>query len=327
MTGVALTPEASSKHGRELVRRGLEKPTRMVDFLSLQAYWAEQRQRVAYSGRCDGGCRTVQLYEAAGQVFCPHTMRPCPQQRLSLLISFFQESKRMADSTQMTAPSSAIVPKSDMDAMIAIDQTSRQANHALLAAGSNEAAKALITARAMGRLISLLSKEIMADIMPLQNSILGFRTDKSEGYGVEVVRNCVMIAMMRGLRITGNEWNIIGGNVYVTKEGYERLLYELDGFANFRLQLSVPKMIGDGAVVSGSASWRYRGDEQQLRWQETPAGDYRIPVRVNKGMGVDAVLGKARSKAMRQIYAQITGSVYESDGDAGETDEPETEPT
>lgn len=313
----ALTPEALLLRGRVLVMRGLEKPTRMIDFLSLQTYWAEQRRRVAYSGRCDGGCRAVRMYEAAGQVFCPHTMRACPQQRLSLLISFFQESKRMADSTtQMTAPSSAIVPKNDLEAMIAIDQTSRQANHALLAAGSNEAAKALITARAMGKLTALLSDEIMQDIMPLQNSILGFKTDKPDtGYPLPAVRNCVMVAMMRGLRITGNEFNIIGGNLYVTKEGYDRLLFELDGFANFRLQLSVPKMVGDGAVVSGSASWRYRGDEQQLLWQETPAGDYRIPIRVNKGMGVDAILGKARSKAMRQIYAQITGSVYESIGD------------
>lgn len=224
----------------------------------------------------------------------------------------------MAD-TQMTAPSSAIVPKGDMDVMIAIDQTSRQANQALLAAGENEAAKALITARAMGRLTTLLTDEIMQDIMPLQNSILGFRTDKPEsGYSMNAVRNCVMIAMMRGLRITGNEWNIIGGNLYVTKEGYERLLYELVGFANLKLRLSVPKMVGDGAVVSAEASWRFNGNDQELRWQETPAGDYRIPVRVNKGMGVDAVLGKARSKALRQIYAQLTGSVYESVGDAVE---------
>lgn len=288
----------------------------MGDYLALRAYWDAQLVWVDREGRCQRGCADIELYELRDVVVCPHTMQACPRLRLGDLVARFKESRRMANSELATVDSKAIVPQADLQQMITIDQTSRACAQQLLAAGTNEAAKALITAKAIGQLSQLLSERVMADIMPLQNSILGFRTDKPEGYNRECVRSCVTIALMRGLRITGNEWNIIAGNLYVTREGYERLLAELPGFSNLRLQVSVPKSAGDGALVAAVATWRYSTRDQEMRWEETPKGDYRIAVKVNKGMGADAILGKARSKALRQIYATLTGSVFESVGDA-----------
>jgi hypothetical protein len=217
----------------------------------------------------------------------------------------------------------AIVPQSELQQMIKLDSTSKACSRQLLEAGTNEAVKALITARAIGQLRSLLTDKVIADIMQLQNSILGFRTDRENGYGKEEVRDCVTVALMRGLRITGNEWNIIAGNVYITKEGFERLLLELPGFANLKIQLSVPKTLGDGALVACKAEWTFRGSVDSMAWEETPTGDYRIAIRVNRGMGVDAILGKARSKALRQIHARVTGSRFESIGDADDLVEQE----
>jgi hypothetical protein len=210
----------------------------------------------------------------------------------------------------------AIVPESDLKQMMKLDSTSKACARQLIEAGTNEAAKALITAKAIGQLRSLLTDKVLSDIMPLQNSILGFRTDRDNGYGKDDIRDCVTIALLRGLRITGNEFNIIAGNVYVTKEGYERLLLELPGFANLKLQLSVPKTVGDGALVSCKAEWLLYGQADSMSWEETPKGDYRIAIRVTKGAGVDNILGKARSKALRQIHSRITGSEFESVGDA-----------
>lgn len=310
---------ADIERGRELVRQGVSKPARQVDYIAMSAYWDTQRQAVLQGGGCQAGCDRVELVEVGPAVVCPHTMWACPRQRFSLLVKFFKDARRMAENELALADSEPIVPQSDMQRMIAIDTTSRQCARQLLEAGANEAAKALITARAIGQLSSLLNDRVMADIMPLQNSILGFRTDKQEGYGQTVVRNCVTIALMRGLRITGNEWNIIAGNLYVTKEGYARLLAELPGFANLRMQVSVPKMAGEGALVAVTAEWTYQGKERFMRWEETKTGDYRIAVKVNKGMGADAILGKARSKALRQIHQTITGSRYESIGDADDS--------
>lgn len=306
------------EHGRELVERGLEHPRRQCDYISLRAYWDSQLVWVQREGRCQHGCGGVELYELRDILVCPHTMQSCPRNRLSGLVSFFRESRRMASELAVADNGRQIVPQSDLQQMIAIDQTSRACAKQLREAGDNEAVKAIITARAVTQLSSLLNDKVLADIMPLQNSILGFRTDKPDGYGRDVVRNCVTIALMRGLRITGNEWNIIAGNLYVTKEGYERLLAELPGFANLRLQVSVPKMAGEGALVSVVAEWTFHGKERWMRWEETKSGDYRVAVRVNKGMGADAILGKARSKALRQIHKTLTGSEYECIADADE---------
>jgi hypothetical protein len=56
-----------------------------------------------------------------------------------------------------------------------------------------------------------LTPEIMQDIMALQGSSLGFRTDKDKegGYPVEVVKECMIEAVLKGARVINNETNII----------------------------------------------------------------------------------------------------------------------
>jgi hypothetical protein len=52
--------------------------------------------------------------------------------------------------------------------------------------------------------------------------------------------------------------------------------------------------------------------------KKTPDGgthDGRIPVRVNKAMGVDAILGKAERKMLAAIRKEVTGSQHDPDGD------------
>jgi len=203
-----------------------------------------------------------------------------------------------------------IVPESDLQTMLALDKTSQACSKQLVEAGKNEAVKALIVARSIKQFKSLLSDAVMADIMELQNSPLGFKTDKAKdgGYPVAVVRDCVVQAFVRGLRVTGNEINIIAGNLYVTKEGFERLLSELPGLTNLSIQCGVPATKEGGALVPAKASWQYYGAADEYIAEETPTGDYRLPIRVNSAMGVDAILGKAKSKMLRNIYAMITGT-------------------
>jgi len=209
--------------------------------------------------------------------------------------------------------SDVIVPESDLAAMIAIDETSKACADQLIKVGSNQAAKALVTARAIRQLKELLTDEVMKDIMVLMNSPLGFRTDRpnktdSTYYKLEVVRECVLQALLRGIRVVGNEFNIIAGNLYVTKEGFERLLADLPGLTNLKTQVGVPQNFSEGSLVPARAEWDWQGVHDEMIWEEKETGDYRIPVRVNGGMGVDAVLGKAKSKIARNIYARITGT-------------------
>ena len=123
--------------------------------------------------------------------------------------------------------------------------------------------------------------------------------------------------------MTGNEINIIAYNLYVTKEGFGRLLRELPGFTNLQIQIGVYAMnaTGDGAMVPCSAAWRYNGTPQVMHCEKDASTDWRIVVRVNKGMGPDAIIGKAESKLLRRIYARITGSELLSESDADDNQE------
>ena len=82
----------------------------------------------------------------------------------------------------------------------------------------------------------------------------------------------------------------------------------------------MPQKSGDGALVPMRATWIYKGNKDSVECTKNGETDNRIAVRVNAGMGVDAILGKARRKLLARIYSRVTGSHWaESDADA--TDE------
>jgi hypothetical protein len=225
--------------------------------------------------------------------------------------------------TPATTETMVIVPQSDMAGIIKLDQCARAAASELVAAeqAGNQMAKALISARAMKLIRGLLTDKLMADVMELQGTALGFKTDKDRdgGYKVDEVRDVMVSALILGLRPTGNEINIIANNLYVTKEGFSRLLSEFAGLTDLNIQMGVPVSVGDaGALVPARASWRINGTHQEMICEKNETSDYRIPIRVNKAMGTDAILGKAESKILRRIYKRITGTVLGVDEDEDE---------
>jgi acetylornithine deacetylase/succinyl-diaminopimelate desuccinylase-like protein len=173
--------------------------------------------------------------------------------------------------------------------------------------------KAIVTAQAFDSLRSALDDKTMASIMKLQGSSLGFRTDKDgdKGYPVAVVRDCLIEAVLRGVQPVGNHFNIIAGRCYITKEGFAYLLKKLPGFSDFRTMYGIPKSLTGGAIVACEASWKFNGIPDRLECE--------IPIKVNAGMGSDAILGKAARKLMARVYAQVTGSEM-TDGDASEAE-------
>lgn len=165
--------------------------------------------------------------------------------------------------------------------------------------------RAFCLAAAMQRLRGLITHQMMADVMALQGTPLGFLTDRDDrgGYPVEVVKEVAIEATLRGLRLVGNEINIIGGRCYVTKQGLGRLVRSWPGLADLRLEVRSPKIEQDWALVPCRATWTLAGQPQVLDC----TGERAIPVRVNKGMIVDAVLGKAQRKLLARIYEQLCG--------------------
>jgi len=161
---------------------------------------------------------------------------------------------------------------------------------------------------------------VKESFLPLQNSALGFLTDKPDGYPWEVVRDVLCEALLRGFRPVGNEFNIIAGRFYGAKAGFERIVVEYQGMSDLRINLGVPTLAGDkGALVPCEASWVFLGKADSIACVQSKDGlDTRIPVRVNSGMGPDAILGKATRKLFARIYQRLTGcsrDVIDSDLD------------
>jgi len=169
--------------------------------------------------------------------------------------------------------------------------------------------KTFAMAAGIRKLKDMITDDMMKDIMPLQGSSLGFRTDKDKdgGYSMPVVKECLIEAVLRGLQPVGNQFNIVSARCYTTKEGFTHLMKTLPGLTDLKLTFGVPSMQQGGATVEASATWKYQGVADSLTRS--------LGIRVNAGMGADAVIGKAERKIRAAVYAQVTGTVL-SDGEA-----------
>lgn len=202
--------------------------------------------------------------------------------------------------------------KNDLDRLLEADLvTSRVSPQVLGLMGVLE--RGLIMSEAIVRLHSILDDSTMGRVMGLMNSPLGFKTDrqppKSAPYEMPVVRRCVVQALLMGLQIVGNEFNIIAEQTYCTREGFTRLLREYPGLTDLKIDPDVPVVANGQAIVNVKASWKLNGEPAEMA--------ARIPVRVNERMGDDAILGKADRKIKCRIYNRLTGSEL-SDADVSD---------
>ena len=170
--------------------------------------------------------------------------------------------------------------------------------------------KAIAVANAMTQLRGMIDDEVIAAFMPLQGSALGFKTDKDTtgGYKADVVKEVMIEATLKGAQMVGNQVNIIGARFYATLQFFENYFKVVakNTVTDLRLDPGVPKITAEGAVVHYKATWKLKGVADSL--------ERDFPVKVNSGMGPDAILGKAKRKVLAAIYERVTGTVI-TDGD------------
>lgn len=159
--------------------------------------------------------------------------------------------------------------------------------------------KAFLVATATVQLQQILTPEYMRPIMALQGISLGFKSDKV--YDEQTVKKCLIEAVLWGVQPVGNQFNIIAGNAYITKEGYGYMLSKLPGIT-YSIVPALPRINSDqtGAAIDMSITWYKNG---QPTTQVLP-----IAVRMNRMMGIDAIIGKATRKARKWLYDTITGN-------------------
>jgi len=209
-----------------------------------------------------------------------------------------------------------LIRPEDVQVLTTMDRVvsgSRRAIAEARAAG-NEMTIAFAQAAGITQLQKAMTKEFMAVIMPLQGTSLGFVTDRDAagGYPAETVRDCMISALMCGVGVAGNQFNIISGKMYITLAGVSRIVYGWPGICFKEDPPGVPRVeeAGSGALVEMSATWTLNGKHDEMRCVKGANGqvDTRICVRVNKGMGTDAILGKARRKFLARVWTRLLGT-------------------
>jgi hypothetical protein len=162
--------------------------------------------------------------------------------------------------------------------------------------------KAYTVAVAIDKLKASLTGEYMKPIMALQGNRLGFKTDKDKenGYPEDVVRKCLIEAVLMGLQPYGNEFNIIAGNTYATKEGLGAVLKKFKGLSYEIMPLSVNMTFAkDTAEANMKVRWMLNGASQER--------ELKLPIKINAYATADAVIGKATRKARKWLHDTISG--------------------
>ena len=321
------------RRGRYLVesRQGQTTSNMLDQSAAILPYLDHCRQRVAATGACNSaGCSRDNLEATpAGRLVCFRTRRPCPHFQLSLIATLW--SRHLMTTTELTNAAAAIVPKAQAEQLAKIESLRQNAAAAIAQATADNqpVMRGIIVARAMQELRELLDERMMADVMALMNSPLGFLTDRDPNrpgrdgkkptpYSVETVRDCAIVALLSGFSVTGNEWNIIGGKFYPAKDGCRRRVQEWPGLADLKIELGVPSAANGGALVAATASWTVNGTPYRIDCMPSSGAgdtDTRLAIRVNSGMGTDAILGKARRKLYALILERLTGISQADTGD------------
>jgi hypothetical protein len=199
----------------------------------------------------------------------------------------------------------------------AIDEVALEVSAAFMQPGAGFT-KAIAVAKGVADLRAALTPEVMKDMMALMNTSIGFRTDRDpkqintktgkphEPYSEEIVKDCLVEACLRGFYPVNNEFNIIAERFYACVNGLERKVRTSEKVANFKEWFGLPQMNGQGgAIVKARAEWTQEGHAQVL--------ERDFAIRVNSGMGADAVIGKAKRKLYAAVYARLSGVVTEDD--------------
>lgn len=134
---------------------------------------------------------------------------------------------------------------------------------------------------------------------PLAGQKFGFRTDRKD-YSNEVLRSCIIDAILMGLAPTGNQFNIIAGNCYPTKEGYTNLLKKIG--VDYKIEI-LPNTSQDNsyAIMPCRVTYTY-GTAKNVKWDK----DIVIPKRGNENH--DLLAGKANKRIKQALYEYLTGT-------------------
>lgn len=161
-----------------------------------------------------------------------------------------------------------------------------------------------------------LSEDVINEVaMPLQNRKCGFLTDRKEsGYPADVVRDAMIDAITIGLLPVGNQFNIIAGKMYPTKEGYTALIDKLG--VKYLPYIGVPKCEEQG-YYKFPCEMKYYYKNEAKPAMKTFKIEVSVPVK-NGSQSIDMLSGKAERRFKKRFHEFLTGLDFgDADEDSG----------
>ena len=170
--------------------------------------------------------------------------------------------------------------------------------------------------------------EVVVGLRALQNTAIGFKTDKRDGYGDNVLVACACMALGDGLSLTGNQWNIISGQYFVAKDGWRAKLKKL-GAVRISVEAGMPEEEEAGPQNQNGAcrfSAKFSGRAACL----IGTGGYHIEARKGEWLdtrlllssytrelsdAADQMRGKAEARLLKKLYYFASGEAYVPDGE------------
>jgi hypothetical protein len=170
--------------------------------------------------------------------------------------------------------------------------------------------------------------EVVIGLRALQNTAIGFRTDKRDGYGDSVLVACACMALGDGLSLTGNQWNIISGQYFVAKDGWRAKLKKL-GAVRISVEAGMPEDEEAGpqnqngacrfsAKFSGRASCAIGQHTYQIESRKGEWLDTRLLLSSytrELSDAADQMRGKAEARLLKKLYYFASGEAYVCDGE------------
>lgn len=158
-----------------------------------------------------------------------------------------------------------------------------------------------------------ITDEFLKPIMFLQGKGFGYLTDKDDkgGYPAHIIKNVIVEAIIHGFRPTGNEFNIINGRFYATKQGFERIVYQNPNLEKLEIKNEPSQTQTGNWKVTFKVTYKMKNCIPET-FEEV------FPIPGNKGsfqFGVDNILGKAYRKIYKSVHNRITRGFMVSDGD------------
>ena len=237
------------------------------------------------------------------------------------------QQPRQATQTRQEAPLSS----ADMEKVLLKTEEELAAMRAKIEDSLPGLQRAIATSTALQRMRDIVTVPFVTRyVYPLMNSPLGFLTDKvgkggqSDFYKPEELIEPTIECLMRGFNLAGNEWNVIAGKFYGAQNGYVRLFKESPGVTEPKGIPGEPVQNGGQATVRYAVMCKLNGKDWFLTNEKGEPGR-KFTIRVNSGMGLDAIIGKAKKKAFQAAYEEVSGklSSESEDVDTGERLPPE----